>query len=425
MSKVLLILPLFAVGLLAVSAVVYIRLDNIVHTELYRFELEFSSEWAENYWANSWLILSFLAVAASLMLFSVVYLLASHGAKTVPNRSTVVLLLLIGACAAIMSMVLFTRLETIVHVDLYQFGLQFSEEWAIPYWFHGRLFLGLTGVSVIVDCVSLAYTARVWPIIKMARERLVAWVLLPTGGVALLLAWIYESAISAFIGLGFVLWSLVLLYAGSQRYVEESMLATLILPPLANLDRLLEHLDCKGRAIFLPPEYLSDFESCRAYISVERKSNPPKPEQIRGKENGVLLKEPPGVILEPPGADLTKLLEDRLGTKFTRVDLQFLQSHLPRIFVEKLQLAKSIEITVEKDRVKVAVDSYALNDIYEKIRSLAHVYNQIGSPAASAIGCALAKSSGKPVSIEDEVVGRTGRSLTIEYRIWRNVPGEK
>jgi hypothetical protein len=260
---------------------------------------------------------------------------------------------------------------------------------------------------------------------KIRRERLIAWLLLPAGTAVLLLALTYESAISAFVGLGFILWSMVLLYAGSKRYVEESMLTTLIFPPLADLDKLLEALDCKGKAFFLPPEFLSDFESCRAYISVQKNSNPPKPENIRGNENGILLKEPPGVILEPPGADLTMLLESRLGTRLTRVDLRFLQGQLPKVFVENLQLAKSLEIAVEKGMVQVTIDDFTLKDMYEKIRSLTHVYNQVGSPVASAIGCALAKSSGKLVSIENEVMSRGGRSLTIEYRIWRSLPGAK
>jgi hypothetical protein len=259
----------------------------------------------------------------------------------------------------------------------------------------------------------------------MRRERLIAWLLLPAGGVVLFLAWIYESAVSAFIGLGFILWSVVILYAGSKRYVEESTLAALVLPSLANLDRLLESLDCKGRAFFLPPEFLSDFESCRAYIGVEKNSNPPKPEHIRGKENGVLLKEPSGVILEPPGADLTMLLESKLGTRLTRVDLRFLQGQLPKVFVESLQLAKSLDMTVERGMVRVTVDDFTLKDMYEKIRGLVHVYNQVGSPLASAIGCALAKSSGKLVSIENEARSRGGRSLTIEYRIWRSLTGAK
>ncbi len=424
-SRVLVILPLIAVGLIAASVVFYIRLDTIVHSDLYRFELEFSSEWAENYWATSWLVLGSLAAAATFELFSSIYMLVSYGAKTTPNRSTVALFLLTSACTSIISVVLFTRLDTLVNVTLYQFGLQFSEEWATPYWVNGRLFMGLIGVSVLVDCASLMYTVRVWPIMKIRRERLIAWLLLPTGTAVLLLALTYESAISAFVGLGFILWSMVLLYAGSKRYVEESMLTTLIFPPLADLDKLLEALDCKGKAFFLPPEFLSDFESCRAYISVQKNSIPPKPENIRGNENGILLKEPPGVILEPPGADLTMLLESRLGTRLTRVDLRFLQGQLPKVFVENLQLAKSLEIAVEKGMVQVTIDDFTLKDMYEKIRSLTHVYNQVGSPVASAIGCALAKSSGKLVSIENEVMSRGGRSLTIEYRIWRSLPGAK
>ena len=424
-SKVLLVLPLIAVGLVAASVVFYTRLDTIVHSDLYGFGLQFSSEWAENYWTNSWLILGSLAAAATFELFSSIYMLVSYASKTAPSRSTFMLFLVVSACASVASVVLFTRLDMLVNGVLYQFGLQFSEEWAVPYWISGRVFMGLIGVSLIVDCASVIFTVRVWPIVNMRRERLIAWLLLPAGTAILLLALTFGSAISAFVGLGFILWGVVILYAGSKRYVEENMLATLIFPPLENLDRLLEALDCKGKAFFLPPEFLTDFESCRAYVSMQKNSSPPRPENIRGNENAVLLKEPPGVILEPPGADLTKLLESRLGTRLTRVDLRFLQGQLSKVFVENLQLAKSFEIAVEKGMVQVAIEDFVLRDMYEKIRGLTHVYGQLGSPVASAIGCALAKSSGKLVSFESEVVNRGGRSLTIEYRIWRSLPGAK
>jgi hypothetical protein len=416
-SRALVILPLSVVGLVAVSVFFYLRLDAIVHTELYRFELEFSYEWAEKYWANSWLILYSLAGVALVNFVSAMYMLARYRARNVQRPWVAAILLVIGICAAAACVAFFNRLESIVHGDLYRFSLQFSEEWAIPYWVNARLFLGLIVLLVAVDCASLVYIVKIWSIKNIAREKVVAWLLLLAGGGILFLAWTYGSSISAFAGLGFVLWGLVMLYAGSKRYVEESMLTTLIFPSLANLDRLLEDLDCRGKAFFLPPEFLSDFEACRVYISVEKSGGPPKPEHIRGNENRMLLKEPSGVIVEPPGAELTMLLEKRLGTRFTRVDLQFLQRELPRAFVERLQLAKNMQIDVERSRIRVTIEDFSLMGMYEKISSLARVYSQIGSPVASAIGCALAKSSGELVSFENEVVSQRGRNLTIDYRI--------
>jgi hypothetical protein len=313
----------------------------------------------------------------------------------------------------------------IVHGSLYQFGLQFSEEWAIPYWFNARLFLGLTGLLVAVDCASLAYAIRTWLIANMAYEKLIPWFMLVIGGAVLLLALAYESSISAFAGLGFILWGVVMLYAGSKRYVEEGLLTALIFPSLANLDRLLENLDCKGKAFFLPPEYVSDSEASRVYISVEENGDPPKPEDILGKENRLLLRETAGVIIEPPGAELTSLLEKKLGVIFTRVDLQFLQRELPNAFAEKLQLAKGLEIAVEKGKIRVTIHDFALNDMCEKARSLTHIYRKIGSPVTSAIGCALAKASGKLVIVDKEVMSQDGRNITTEYRILRNAPGEE
>jgi hypothetical protein len=134
----------------------------------------------------------------------------------------------------------------------------------------------------------------------------------------------------------------------------------------------------------------------------------------------VLLRKPTGVIIEPPGAELSRLFEKRLNVKFARVGLQFLQRELPKAFAEKMQLAKSVEMNVEEDRIRVTIDDFTLWDICEKVRSLNHIYGRIGSPVTSAIGCALAKAIGELVVIDKEIISQDDRNIMIEYRIYRS-----
>jgi hypothetical protein len=48
------------------------------------------------------------------------------------NKISVILILMAGA--SLVSMLATLRIDSIVHHDLYSYGLQFSTQWAIPYW---------------------------------------------------------------------------------------------------------------------------------------------------------------------------------------------------------------------------------------------------------------------------------------------------
>jgi cytochrome c biogenesis factor len=50
----------------------------------------------------------------------------------VENKVSIVLILVAGA--SLVSMLATLRIDHIVHHDLYNYGLQFSTQWAIPYW---------------------------------------------------------------------------------------------------------------------------------------------------------------------------------------------------------------------------------------------------------------------------------------------------
>lgn len=60
---------------------------------------------------------------------------------------------LAGACIATLN-----EVDFLVHSTLYDYGLQFSDEWAIPYWTFLRLSIGLLGGLIAVGFFSTVYT---------------------------------------------------------------------------------------------------------------------------------------------------------------------------------------------------------------------------------------------------------------------------
>jgi hypothetical protein len=54
------------------------------------------------------------------------------------------------------------QVDTIVHHDLYTFGLEFSREWAIPYWTFDALVLAFQGVAMLTATASAVLMAIQW-----------------------------------------------------------------------------------------------------------------------------------------------------------------------------------------------------------------------------------------------------------------------
>jgi len=63
-----------------------------------------------------------------------------------------------GIALAAACIVTMNEVDFLVHNTLYDYGLQFSDEWAIPYWTFLRLSIGLLGGLVAVGFFSTVYT---------------------------------------------------------------------------------------------------------------------------------------------------------------------------------------------------------------------------------------------------------------------------
>ncbi|MCW3985559.1 MAG: hypothetical protein NWE91_04005 [Candidatus Bathyarchaeota archaeon] len=81
----------------------------------------------------------------------------------------------IGAVLAIAVALLLFEIDGIVNVSLYGYGLQFSDEWAIPYWMFLQLALGLVGGIACVNVFAIVYEIlgrKIVPTPKAVKPRL-------------------------------------------------------------------------------------------------------------------------------------------------------------------------------------------------------------------------------------------------------------
>lgn len=251
---------------------------------------------------------------------------------------------------------------------------------------------------------------------KLSLANVAGWATLSFGGLALIGSIFYSSQILAFIGLGLVFWGFILNYIQTEEYVKESLLNATTISLLSTLNQLITELGYKGKAIYLPPKYLKDPEDNKAFIPKNEILKLPTLEQEQEKDK-LFIENPQGLLVTPPGSELSKLFEKILETSFTRVDIQYLQLNMPKLFIEDLEIAQNFEMIIENNLIKVKMEKTAYQNLIKASDKFANIHQILGCPLTSAIACALVKASGKPITIEKQELDKEDGTFEIEYHI--------
>jgi hypothetical protein len=243
----------------------------------------------------------------------------------------------------------------------------------------------------------------------------------------------YNSSVLAFIGLGLVFWGAILLYVKPEEYARKTLMEALLSPSLTTLNQMILDLAYKGDATYLPPKYFTNPETTKIYISKQKSAMLPGSEQIQNYENQLIAKTTQGLLITPPGIQLSKLLEECLGTSFIKTDLKNLQQKLPKLIIEDLEIAEDLEIQ-ENDPTERNEDPAALGTqmknttIHAKITrpifgnifkndDSSQLASSITCPLCSAIAIAITKATGKPVRIADTKNSEDGNLIETTYEI--------
>jgi len=288
---------------------------------------------------------------------------------------------------------------------------------------------------------------------QFRRNRVVAYIILVIGLVSLFTSAYFEHLVLAFIGLGLTFWGALLLYITPSRQVPLELMKAVASSELVNLEKMLrdtesliveallgngvkpealqeirrdlvsrrvkgyETLFPFGKGIYLPPRYLRDFESSLVFVPSTRSGGLPKPEEVQEDRLYFALPRLRGLLLTPPGLGLCKLFEKRMGSSFTKVDLEFVRENLPRLLIEEMEIAEDVEVETSGGMVTVRIRNHVFQEICEETAKLKMVHVLVGCPLSSAIACALAKATGKPVVIESEKHGADRKTVEFSFSI--------
>ena len=262
--------------------------------------------------------------------------------------------------------------------------------------------------------------------------RAIGLILLLLGAASLLAAIVYSSSVPALIGLGLVFWGIIVSYIQSDEYVKKTILNSTSMTLLTALDETLRTLDCKGKAIYLPPKYLNDPESTKVYVPKLETSTLPSPETTQQLEMQPTQKSPQGILITPAGAELARLLETELGTSLLRINLEDLLRRLPKTLIEDLEIVNDCEIQLfakkgtekseESDQTNqseifVKFTTTVYRDTCKRAAQLPTIFSNIGCPLSSALAIAFSKATGNPIMIKTQQISEDGETNGTEYTI--------
>ena len=269
-------------------------------------------------------------------------------------------------------------------------------------------------VNTLVTCALLFLALE---LSKRRREpfSVLRYILLLLGVLALLSSILYESSTLAFIGLGLTFWGALLLYTKPSPQVRADLLQAATIAPLEAVKQVLDTLKIKGKPVYLPPRQLKDFKDGKVLIPKNDESMLTL--EHESVENTVFHENSGDIYLTPPGLNLTNLYEDTLGKSFVGTDTHYLETSLPKLFIEDLEIAEDLNMTIEGNRIQVKIAGSPFLALCDKTDDLKNLCASLGCPLSSSIALAIARATSKPTIIEECTPEQKTRTLEMVFRI--------
>jgi hypothetical protein len=241
------------------------------------------------------------------------------------------------------------------------------------------------------------------------------------GALSLIFSIFVNSQVLAFIGLGLTFWGALFFFVRPIRYVRSSLLDSTATSSYSTIDRIVQDLKYKGKSYYIPPypkevylpEYLKGLKEMIVFISADSDSGMPSIEEMA--ESRFLLENPKGICVAPPGLGLLTQFEKELRTDLTKLDLNELCETLPQLILENFQLAKEIEMNTAENEVHLKIFDSIYKNVYSREENLRSVHF-LGCPLVSAIACAIAKTTGKIVTLHRDRISLDGQTIEVWCR---------
>jgi hypothetical protein len=222
--------------------------------------------------------------------------------------------------------------------------------------------------------------------------------------------------------LGFAFWSAVFFLVYTRKYVDSALLSDTVEPTYRTLDRILREFQCEGNAFCIPPypkgvylpEHLKSLQEMVIFIAASANSEMPSFEEMtKGTFQAQTSK---GIFVTPPGIGLLDRIEARTKMDLSKIKVEDLCEILPSILQNSFSLAKDIALFSKDNVITLRARGSVYEDLYTPECGLKSV-GLFGCPMVNTIEGALAKSSGKPVTIQKLRFFPDTKAIEVSYRI--------
>jgi hypothetical protein len=243
------------------------------------------------------------------------------------------------------------------------------------------------------------------------------------GVVALIFSVIQGIQILAFVGLGLTFWGALFIMIVPTRFVEGSLLSAEAIPIYKTADRIVTSLTGEPTAYYTPPypenaplpDHLKGLKDMVVFITDDKVKVIPDIQEL--SEGKFIMHSPSGVAITPPGLGLLAAIENKTNSDFAKKSVEELCETLPHLILDNLGMADEIEMTIQNPstlRLKLINSIY--NDLYNPENSLKSA-SLLGCPIISAVACAVAKATGKPVTIQQIETSPHGLKINATLKI--------
>ncbi len=256
-----------------------------------------------------------------------------------------------------------------------------------------------------------------------AESSVIIAALFTISGIALIyFSTISSSEILALIGLGLLFWGATFFLITPSGFVDARLLLSTVYSEYSTFDRIIDNFECK-KCYYIPSilnqvVVYGDLRKTKdpvLFLSSETNSGVLEDETFFIQKKFLLSKKNKGIVLTPPGLGLTKLFEQK-NQNFYNMSLEKLSEILPHLIAQDFGLTKDLLINIQNGQIIVIIQKSIYKGLYnlDKGSNSAKIF---GCPIVSAIGCILAKTLGKIVTIEEIKASKDMSTLQVLYRI--------
>ena len=234
------------------------------------------------------------------------------------------------------------------------------------------------------------------------------------GLILVIISVIHSSSFLAILGVSLFFCGFLFLNITPTKQVPLAILCAASDSTSDNIERIINELRMSESGIYLPPRNLKNPDSSLVFIPQNPETLLPYPDETA---DSWVTNRKDGALIIPPGAGLCQFLDHELNASFTKMDLNQLQITLPKLLVEDVEFAENVEIEIRVNIIVLQISGSVFDEFCRRADSRPKTHKQVGCLLSSAVACALAKASGKPVIIQSETHRQETKTTKIEYQI--------